>query len=193
MSSAVTARPLYWQVSVPCSCLLKTVTVRCGHCSGLLSVNMTKASFVPLHLLTSFGVDEQIQELTVDTPPLMHPIEEDDVDDKDPVPTVVNKPPEKRQRAPSAYNHFIKEEIRRLKGREPNMTHKEAFSTAAKNWAHFPRVQYKVDGEGCSQGERKETKDGDIDEVVLNANHKSLNSCSYFPICIQANEKLHRV
>lgn len=60
-------------------------------------------------------------------------------------------------------------------------------------WAHFPRVQYKVDGEGCSQGERKETKDGDIDEVVLNANHKSLNSCSYFPICIQANEKLHRV
>lgn len=34
---------------------------------------------------------QQIQELTVDTPPLMHPIEEDDVDDKDPVPTVVNK------------------------------------------------------------------------------------------------------
>ncbi|RWR94024.1 axial regulator YABBY 4 [Cinnamomum micranthum f. kanehirae] len=159
------------KVSVPCSCLLKTVTVRCGHCSGLLSVNMTKASFVPLHLLTSFEVDKQIQELPVDTPPLMHPIEEDDVDDKDPVPTVVNKPPEKRQRAPSAYNHFIKlEEIRRLKAREPNMTHKEAFSTAAKNWAHFPRVQYKVDGEGCSQGERKENKDGDIDEVDIQTN-----------------------
>lgn len=60
-------------------------------------------------------------------------------------------------------------------------------------WAHFPRVQYnnKVDGEGCSQGERKESKHGDIDEVVLNANYKSLNSCSYFSICIQANEKLH--
>ncbi|KAL6187592.1 hypothetical protein ACLB2K_038990 [Fragaria x ananassa] len=41
--------------------------------------------------------------------------------------------PEKRQRAPSAYNRFIKEEIQRLKSENPSMTHKEAFSTAAKN------------------------------------------------------------
>jgi hypothetical protein len=28
------------QVGVPCSCLFKTVTVRCGHCANLLSVNL---------------------------------------------------------------------------------------------------------------------------------------------------------
>ncbi|KAK8567676.1 hypothetical protein V6N12_006253 [Hibiscus sabdariffa] len=41
--------------------------------------------------------------------------------------------PSKRQRAPSAYNRFIKEEIGRLKAQNPNIPHKEAFSTAAKN------------------------------------------------------------
>jgi hypothetical protein len=28
------------QVGVPCSSLFKTVTVRCGHCANLLSVNL---------------------------------------------------------------------------------------------------------------------------------------------------------
>jgi len=41
------------QVSVPCSSLTMVVTVRCGHCTSLLSVNMMKASFVPFHLLAS--------------------------------------------------------------------------------------------------------------------------------------------
>lgn len=31
---------VFWQVSVPCSSLFKSVTVRCGHCTNLLSVNM---------------------------------------------------------------------------------------------------------------------------------------------------------
>lgn len=31
---------IYWQVSVPPSSLFKTVTVRCGHCSNLLSVTV---------------------------------------------------------------------------------------------------------------------------------------------------------
>ncbi|KAM0851414.1 hypothetical protein ACQ4PT_052435 [Festuca glaucescens] len=57
----------------------------------------------------------------------------------------VNKPPVRKQRTPSAYNCFIKEEIRRIKAVEPKMTHKEAFSTAAKNWAHLPRIQHKGD------------------------------------------------
>jgi len=30
----------YWQVSVPCNSLFNMVTVRCGHCANLLSVNM---------------------------------------------------------------------------------------------------------------------------------------------------------
>lgn len=29
-----------WQVSVPCNSLFTVVTVRCGHCANLLSVNM---------------------------------------------------------------------------------------------------------------------------------------------------------
>ncbi|XP_068642109.1 protein YABBY 7-like [Aristolochia californica] len=78
---------------------------------------------------------------------------EDNEDQTAAAPTV-NKPPEKRQRAPSAYNRFMKEEIQRLKTIQPGMTHKEAFTTAAKNWAHFPRIQYKG-GESCSQGEGK--------------------------------------
>jgi len=44
---------VYVQVSVPCSILSTVVTVRCGHCTSLLSVNMKKASFVPFHLLAS--------------------------------------------------------------------------------------------------------------------------------------------
>uniref|UniRef100_A0A0A9D1G5 YABBY protein C-terminal domain-containing protein n=1 Tax=Arundo donax TaxID=35708 RepID=A0A0A9D1G5_ARUDO len=50
--------------------------------------------------------------------------------------------PEKRQRVPSAYNRFIKEEIRRIKASNPDISHKEAFSTAAKNWAHFPNIDF---------------------------------------------------
>ncbi|MBA0777402.1 hypothetical protein Gotri_005422, partial [Gossypium trilobum] len=41
--------------------------------------------------------------------------------------------PEKRQRVPSAYNRFIKEEIQRIKANNPDISHREAFSTAAKN------------------------------------------------------------
>ncbi|THU67520.1 hypothetical protein C4D60_Mb05t25490 [Musa balbisiana] len=95
-------------VSVPCSSLLKVVTVRCGHCTA----------------------------------------------------------PEKRQRAPSAYNHFIREEIVRIKAREPNVTHKEAFSAAAKNWAHFPRIQHNEDGKSCSSREGKKICDGHVDEEM---------------------------
>ena len=40
-SSSVMAFSLWvFQVSVPCTSLFKTVTVRCGHCTNLLSVNM---------------------------------------------------------------------------------------------------------------------------------------------------------
>uniref|UniRef100_A0A8R7PY37 YABBY protein C-terminal domain-containing protein n=1 Tax=Triticum urartu TaxID=4572 RepID=A0A8R7PY37_TRIUA len=41
--------------------------------------------------------------------------------------------PEKRQRVPSAYNRFIKDEIQRIKANNPDITHREAFSAAAKN------------------------------------------------------------
>ncbi|KAK4752310.1 hypothetical protein SAY87_021108 [Trapa incisa] len=59
-----------------------------------------------------------------------------------PKPPPVNRPPEKRQRVPSAYNRFIKDEIQRIKAGNPNISHREAFSAAAKNWAHFPHIHY---------------------------------------------------
>ncbi|XP_021742940.1 axial regulator YABBY 4-like [Chenopodium quinoa] len=155
-------------VSVPYSSMTMVVTVRCGHCTGLLSVNMLKASFVPLHLFSALNQDQvnfKHQE-EVDTSKAMDrhsttlsmlPSSEEDNDDEEEddedniaIEQIVNKPPEKKRRAPSAYNKFIKEEIRRLKARNPNMTHKEAFSTAAKNWAHFPSVQHEVDEDNGS-------------------------------------------
>ncbi|KAK9141724.1 hypothetical protein Syun_011124 [Stephania yunnanensis] len=62
-----------------------------------------------------------------------------------PIPTdnrIATRPPEKRQRVPSAYNQFIKEEIHRIKTNNPEISHREAFSTAAKNWAHFPHIHF---------------------------------------------------
>ncbi|KAG8065459.1 hypothetical protein GUJ93_ZPchr0004g38563 [Zizania palustris] len=53
-----------------------------------------------------------------------------------------NRTSEKRQRVPSAYNRFIKDEIQRIKASNPDITHREAFSAAAKNWAHFPHIHF---------------------------------------------------
>ncbi|XP_024024007.1 axial regulator YABBY 4 [Morus notabilis] len=160
-------------VSVPCSSLSMVVTVRCGHCTGLLSVNMTKASFIPLHLLASFTQDEQKEEVdleevdTQNATDIRSPVVSSDNEEVDVVSVnqIVNKPPEKRKRAPSAYNRFIREEIKRLKDENPNMAHKEAFSTAAKNWANFPPTEYKEDEESCSQGKENVTLDSHVNKV----------------------------
>ncbi|KAJ6384750.1 hypothetical protein OIU77_028042 [Salix suchowensis] len=131
-------------VSVPSSSLLNTVTVRCGHCGNLLSVNMG-ASFQALPLQDPQKLNLiNSEDLNMDSgsssksnkvtafkstehePPRMPPI----------------RPPEKRQRVPSAYNRFIKDEIQRIKATNPDINHREAFSTAAKNWAHFPHIHF---------------------------------------------------
>ncbi|KVH95555.1 axial regulator YABBY 4 [Cynara cardunculus var. scolymus] len=156
-------------VSVPCSCLSMVVTVKCGHCTSLLSVNMMRSSFLPLHLFSSLDNQEEPtvevcrEDVQVPKPALLSkhsssPLisssssDEDNDDDLVLVNHVVNKPPEKRQRAPSAYNKFIKEEIRRLKTQHPNMSHKQAFSTAAKNWAHSPPSQQNEGGKSKGSG-----------------------------------------
>lgn len=159
------------------------VTVRCGHCANLLSVNIGAASLqyysLPspnpspttgtahphaqhyhshpnLHTLqkhhqvssedsssnTDYGSSSssstsskftaaasafnQASTTTTVDQPRISPI----------------RPPEKRQRVPSAYNRFIKEEIQRIKAGNPDISHREAFSTAAKNWAHFPHIHF---------------------------------------------------
>ncbi|PWZ54112.1 hypothetical protein Zm00014a_022033 [Zea mays] len=38
--------------------------------------------------------------------------------------------------------HCLREEIRRIKANNPDISHREAFSTAAKNWAHFPNIHF---------------------------------------------------
>uniref|UniRef100_A0A6N2K9J5 HMG box domain-containing protein n=1 Tax=Salix viminalis TaxID=40686 RepID=A0A6N2K9J5_SALVM len=147
-------------VSVPCSSLSTVVTVICGHCASLLSVNMKKFSFLPFNLLTSLSNEDELKEQL--RPDVSAPkglemknsynvISSDNDQDHDHMINqgnrVINKPPEKRRRGPSAYNRFIREEIRRLKTENPRIAHKEAFSTAAKNWAHLPHVHCKDDGE----------------------------------------------
>ncbi|XP_058104579.1 protein YABBY 4-like [Magnolia sinica] len=143
-------------VSVPCTSLFKTVTVRCGHCSNLLSVNM-RGLLLPaanqLPLGHSFFSPSQnlLEEIsTPPTPSLM--LEQNNPSDcmasvrgggnENPKTPAVNRPPEKRQRVPSAYNRFIKDEIQRIKAGNPDITHREAFSAAAKNWAHFPHIHF---------------------------------------------------
>ncbi|KAI3869813.1 hypothetical protein MKW98_030994 [Papaver atlanticum] len=163
-------------VSVPCTSLFKTVTVRCGHCTNLLSVNMrglhlptptpntnsnsnTNANNNNSHLQLghdffspSFNILEEMQHQSAQTPnlSLMNQRNENASIvssvrggyDQLPKAPPVNKPPEKRQRVPSAYNRFIKDEIQRIKAGNPDITHREAFSAAAKNWAHFPHIHF---------------------------------------------------
>ncbi|KAI4314349.1 hypothetical protein L6164_027266 [Bauhinia variegata] len=157
-------------VSVPCSSLSMVVTVRCGHCTSLLSVSMMKASFVPFHLLASLSTHLEPKERSPEDANKTSEsqnatmVTNSDCEEEEIIPmiNIVNKPPEKRQRTPSAYNRFIKEEIRRLKAEDPDMAHKEAFSTAAKNWANFPPAHCKVDEESCSQTEQL----ADLDSLV---------------------------
>ncbi|KAL4353078.1 hypothetical protein GQ457_06G032750 [Hibiscus cannabinus] len=142
------------QVSVPCSSLLKTVTVRCGHCTNLLSVNM-RGLLLPaanqLHLAHSFFTPRNLlctTEYTDDQSPgtkgLRYSIEEQM---RSTSPNVrwstdvrfftfyrTNFNAFKRQRVPSAwYNRFIKDEIQRIKAENPDIWHRDAFIAAAKN------------------------------------------------------------
>ncbi|KAL0373329.1 UNVERIFIED_CONTAM: Axial regulator YABBY 1 [Sesamum radiatum] len=143
-------------VSVPCTSLFKTVTVRCGHCTNLLSVNM-RGLLLPsanqLHLGHSFFPPQNllVQEEIRNSSPSNFLINQQNPNesltpvrgiDKLPKPPVANRPPEKRQRVPSAYNRFIKDEIQRIKAGNPDISHREAFSAAAKNWAHFPHIHF---------------------------------------------------
>ncbi|XP_028802751.1 axial regulator YABBY 1-like [Neltuma alba] len=146
-------------VSVPCTSVFKTVTVRCGHCTNLLSVNMRSLllpsanqfhlghSFNPQNLLedirsapSSNMVMNQLQNNPNDSVTSMSAMRAPP--EEIPKPPPADRPPEKRQRVPSAYNRFIKDEIQRIKAGNPDISHREAFSAAAKNWAHFPHIHF---------------------------------------------------
>lgn len=182
-------------VSVPCSSLFDIVTVRCGHCTNLWSVNMA-AAFQSLpwqdvqravgfcghsctrasgpcpdpsqqarassankapnyaspepYRIHEWGSSSKCSnKMSMRSPPNHKAAEE----------RVVNRPPEKRQRVPSAYNQFIKEEIQRIKANNPDISHREAFSTAAKNWAHFPHIHFGLMLESNNQAKADGTHD----------------------------------
>lgn len=128
-------------VSVPCSSLFEIVTVRCGHCTNLWSVNMASA------FQSVSWQDVQAPNYTYSHDHKLDLGSSSKCSVRSPIPItteerIVNRPPEKRQRVPSAYNQFIKEEIQRIKANNPDISHREAFSTAAKNWAHFPHIHF---------------------------------------------------
>ncbi|CDP09914.1 unnamed protein product [Coffea canephora] len=144
-------------VSVPCTSLFQTVTVRCGHCTNLLPVNMRGLLLPSANQLhnhfghTFFSPSPNfLDQISSPTPNfLMNQTTASDFTlppqtgfSDLPRPPVMNRPPERRQRIPSAYNRFIKEEIQRIKATNPDISHREAFSAAAKNWAHFPHIQF---------------------------------------------------
>ena len=62
----------------------------------------------------------------------------------------------RKPREPSPYNVFIREEIPRLKARDPGLSHKEAFKAAARNWADSPlntrSAAYDPASAGCFGG-----------------------------------------
>ncbi|KAK9289842.1 hypothetical protein L1049_008002 [Liquidambar formosana] len=123
-------------VNVPCTNLQNAVTIRCGHCSNLLSVNMGTL------LQTVQFQDLQKQNQGCGSSSEGNKVSVLDSLDSERATILPTASPEKRQRVPSAYNRFIKEEIQRIKASNPDISHKEAFSTAAKNWAHFPHIQF---------------------------------------------------
>ncbi|PIA42425.1 hypothetical protein AQUCO_02000105v1 [Aquilegia coerulea] len=145
-------------VSVPCSSLFDIVTVRCGHCTNLWSVNMAAAlqslSWQDLQTqsfpLQDHKIDHQLGSTSSKCNKISMLSSATNNEER------IIHPPEKRQRVPSAYNQFIKEEIQRIKANNPDISHREAFSTAAKNWAHFPHIQFGLMLEANNQAKMNE-------------------------------------
>ncbi|XP_057961602.1 protein CRABS CLAW isoform X2 [Malania oleifera] len=123
-------------VGIPCKRLLETVTVKCGHCSNLSFLS----SRPPLQGQCLVDHQMTLQGFCGDFRKGQSSSSSSSSTSSDPLspkaPFVV-KPPEKKHRLPSAYNRFMKEEIQRIKAANPEIPHREAFSTAAKNWARY--------------------------------------------------------
>nr|XP_043608619.1 protein CRABS CLAW [Erigeron canadensis] len=149
-------------VVIPCRRLLDTVTVKCGHCSNV--------SFLTIRTTSPPAADHPPPVQPPLLPPFQAGFSNNDVmksrgqsssssssvtsnEPTSPKAPFVVKPPEKKHRLPSAYNRFMKEEIQRIKASNPQIPHREAFSTAAKNWAgHVPNGSISAAGSLCTSG-----------------------------------------
>nr|WLE28651.1 YABBY protein [Anoectochilus roxburghii] len=121
-------------VGVPRKRMTDTVTVKCGHCNSLSFLN-PRPSAQPL-----FSDHHQtlLQRPCNFLWPGQHSLGSSSATAEDMIPMAVPfvmKPPEKKHRLKSAYNCFMREEIQRIKAAKPDIPHREAFGTAAKNWA----------------------------------------------------------
>ncbi|KAJ0038379.1 hypothetical protein Pint_23473 [Pistacia integerrima] len=118
-------------VGIPCKRLLDTVTVKCGHCSNLSFLSTRPPQQAPCHQMSLTFQEKQsfCQDLK-----LGNSSSSTSSEPLSPKAPFVVKPPEKKHRLPSAYN---REEIQRIKAANPEIAHREAFSTAAKNWARY--------------------------------------------------------
>ncbi|XP_042417710.1 protein YABBY 7-like [Zingiber officinale] len=182
-------------VSVPYSSLLKVVTVRCGHCTALLSVSLVRTSIVSAELLASLGEHQQEKYRDL-LPKECHSstgVEEEENPTKISNPSHLRKGSELHllitgssgdakysivveqfiicvlQNTHCALGAKCREEILRIKAREPNITHKEAFSAASKNWAHFPRLQNSSDGRSAGGEGKKKACEMDQDQGRRNS------------------------
>ncbi|WOL03098.1 YABBY2 [Canna indica] len=138
----------YRTVNIPSDNSLNVVTVRCGLCANLLSVNLemllgklpldqageggNNNNYMQRDCESSSSNCSRLTAVMTSTNPMDYVFQRQM--------QLIQPAATEKRRVPSAYNRFIKEEIRRLKAKDPNISHKEAFSTAAKNWAHFPEI-----------------------------------------------------
>lgn len=148
-------------VSVPCNSMHAIVTVRCGHCTNLLYVNVGAAMEHLPHQDLQHINKNYPEEATGSSSMLNKTIELESPEQDQPPKMTHIRPPEKRHRVPSAYNKFIKEEIQRIKAGNPHISHREAFSTAAKNWAHFPDIRFGLKMDSNNQAQLDQAIEGD--------------------------------
>ncbi|RRT75700.1 hypothetical protein B296_00010742 [Ensete ventricosum] len=133
-------------VNVPNNNSFNIVTVRCGLCANILYVNLEALlGKLPLQNLQSHNLGSQHLHMDCGSSSSRTRLSVSSMDYVQQQMQLIHPSTEKR-RAPSAYNRFIKEEIRRLKAKNPNISHKEAFSTAAKNVSItlLPSVAYQI-------------------------------------------------
>ncbi|XP_044492563.1 protein CRABS CLAW-like [Mangifera indica] len=140
-------------VGIPCKRLLETVTVKCGHCGNLSFLSPRPQQPAPCYQMSMTFQEKQSFCNDLKLGNSSSSSSSTSSEPLSPKAPFVVKPPEKKHRLPSAYNRFMKEEIQRIKATNPEIPHREAFSTAAKNWARYIPNSLSGSGSGSSNNE----------------------------------------
>uniref|UniRef100_A0A0D3HWW1 Uncharacterized protein n=1 Tax=Oryza barthii TaxID=65489 RepID=A0A0D3HWW1_9ORYZ len=160
-------------VSVPGNSMLNIVTVRCGHCTNLLSVNLRglmhsapalqdhhhhhlqesglSGCFRDQSSYPEFGFSAASSSSKLRLPPAAA--------------AMVSYSQQNQQLEQALHAR----QIRRIKANNPDISHREAFSTAAKNWAHYPNIHF-----GLSPGHEGGKKLVDVDPIPTAPSSKKI-------------------